>query len=423
MTHADTAAQPVVKSPARAQDNICLSIRMLIENARLRSYRSRDSAAVGTCGGLNFVKGYVIDEASHDVIIYGNGVQNRPPILFDDLCVCVQNVWHSERVRYVGQQYPFPFCSLDPRKGAMASVELAMRDVNPSRLENDGERRRMIQTLSEALGPQEVRVGGVPQDVRLAHVMVDADYHMKKVSQGHVAFPGVESCLRIGLDRQKHPLGLLASLGRIFSIKHSPQGSHMSRFWFHLEKDHPTFIATSGIVEIDKCAMVVLTERQVSARDGSLVDAGRDDPDAQAFAKSMSTQLRKGATCFREYADLENLYRLFALLKAIQYANAEKAIGLNLSPLMNYPPRRIVMPEALPALANIEMEVEQSPSAKGWYCSLVCGGVSMEVSLARAAFRATRDRWLEKTKLWIIRSRPDIRSLFWIARPVSQKER
>jgi hypothetical protein len=269
------------------------------------------------------------------------------------------------------------------------------------------------------LGPQEVRVGAVPKDVRLAHVMIDADYHMKKVSQGHVAFPGVKSCSRIGLDRQVHPPGLLASLGRIVGIKHSHQGSHMSRFWFHLDKDHPTFIGSSGIVEIDKCAMVVLTERQVSARDGSLVDGGGDDPDAQAFAKSMSTQLRKGATCFREYADLENLYRLFALLKAIQYANTENAVGLNLSPLMTYPPRRIEMPEALPALANIETEVEQTPSAKRWYCSLVCGGVSMEVSLARAAFRATRDRWLEKTKQRIIRSRPDGRSLFWIVRPVS----
>jgi Protein of unknown function (DUF1598) len=418
MTHVHTAAQPIVKSPGRAHDTICLSISMLIERARLGSYRSRDSAASETCGGLNFVKGYVLDEASHDVIIYGNSVPNRPPILFDDLCVCVQNVWHAERVHYVDQQYPFPFCSLDPRKGAMASVELAMRDVNPSRLEKDGERRQMIQMLSEALGPQEVRVGGVPKNVRLAQVMVDADYHMKKVSQGHVAFPGVKSCLHIGLDRQKHQSGLLASLGRIFSIKHSPQGSHMSRFWFHLEKDHPTFTSTSGIVEIDQCAMVVLTERQLSARDGSVVDGGGDDPGAQAFAKSMSTQLRKGATCFREYADLENLYRLFALLKAIQYANAEKSVGLNLQPLMNYPPRRIAIPEALPALANIEVEVEQTPNAKHWYCSLVCGGVSMEVSLARAAFGARRDKRLEKTKSWIIRSRPDRRSLFWVARPV-----
>jgi hypothetical protein len=144
----------------------------------------------------------------------------------------VQNIWHAERLRYVGHQYPYPFCSLDPQKGAMGSVNLVMRDVEASRLENDAERKRTIQRLAEALGPQQVRVGGVPRDVRLAHVMIDADYHMKKVSQGHLTLSGVQSCSRIGLERQKHP---------------------------------PTFVEASGIVEIENCAMVVLTERQVSA--------------------------------------------------------------------------------------------------------------------------------------------------------------
>jgi len=416
LSQAARAAESDLQAAANASDNLCISLRMLAEAARLGSSAGRDLAASATCYGLNFVRGYAIDGANDDIVLYGNRIEGRPPILLDDLCVCVQNVWHPDRFRYVGHQYPHPFCSLDPQKGAMASVEVAMREVESLDLEDDGQRKRTIHRLAEGLGPQEVRVGGIARDVRLAHVMIDADYHMKKVSQGHLTLPGVRSCPHIGLERQRRCPGLLARMGRIIGIKPSSKGSSMSRFWFHLDKKHPTFAEESGVVQIKNCAMVVLTERQVSASDGSLVDGGRDDPVAKAFAKSMSSQLRKGAAGAKAYADLENIYRLVSLLKKIQFDEAEVAVGLELGPLLDIRPQRIEMPDTLPALANIEMEIEETPQTKRWYCSLVCGGVSMDVSITRARFKASRDRRLVKTRESILRSRPNRRSIFWTSR-------
>lgn len=399
---------------AKGPENACLSLRMLAEKAN-----ASDGGAAATCYGLNYVKGYVIDEANHDIVLYGNNIESSPPLLFDDLCVCVQNIWNTERFNYLGHQYPYPFCSLDPQKGAMASVNLVMQGVDIERLEEDSERKRMSHRLAEALGPQEVRVGGIPRDVRIAHVMIDADYHMKKVSQGHLSLSGVQSCAQIGLKSQMQPQGLFASLCRLLGIGRSQKGSRMSRFWFHLDKNHPTFIQSTGIVEIENCSMVILTERQVSAHDGSLMDGGGDYPDAQAFAESLSTQLRRNAAGVTEYMDLENLYRLFALLKAIQFASAETIVGLELSPLLNHQPQRIYMPDALPALANIETETEETPQAKRWYSSLVCGGVSVDVSLTPARFNISHNGLIAKTKQMIMRSRPHGNAVFWTYCPIA----
>jgi len=241
--------------------------------------------------------------------------------------------------------------------------------------------------------------------------MTDADYHMKQVSQGLIALPAVRSCSRLGLERQRQQLGIVSWFGRMLGLARGSEGFRMSRFWFHLDKNHPTFLEGNGIVEIKGCAMVILTERQVSASDGTLIDAGGDDPDAKLFAEDMSRQLRTRATGVEQYEDLENIYRLFAVLKAVQFRRAEASLAL--APLLNYRPQRFSTPDALPALANVEAVVENSGRVRKFYSCLACGGVSVEVSLSGRSFRATAERRLGALKRIILHSRPNVRSLVW----------
>ena len=63
-----------------------------------------------------------------------------------------------------------------------------------------------FEVLREAVGPQKVLVGGVPTNSRHGHVMIDADYHMKRVSQGHVKVPDVTSAIDLSLNSDKAAL-------------------------------------------------------------------------------------------------------------------------------------------------------------------------------------------------------------------------
>jgi hypothetical protein len=398
---------------ANDSDMVCVSLRALCETARSGSLAIRSDPALDTCYGLNFILGYVIDHANRDIVLYGTNRQSRPAIQFDDLCVCELNVWNPERLRYVKEQFPCPFCSLDPRSGAMGAVDLVLENSRGLNLREVANRNLLIQKLTDALGPQQVRIGGISRDVRLAHVMIDADYHMKKVSQGHATVPGVLSVSRPRNEGQRTSNGIRDSLRKILGSGSQRNRSSMSRFWFHLDENHPRFLVADGIVNMNECAMIILTERQISAADGTLQDGGGEDPNALAFAAELSTQLRRGKTRVKEYEDLENLYRLFATLKAIQFREDDKLIALNLNAMLNHQPRCFEMPPALPALANVEVNVEEANNEVRVSSSMVCGGASMDVKLSAENFHRTSDRNLADTAQLILRSRRDRRASSW----------
>jgi len=401
------------EAPAIDGDTVCVSLRALSEKARSGSLAMRADSALAICYGLNFVEGYVIDEANKDIVLYGTNRASRPAIQFDDLCVCILNVWNPERTRYVGGQFPYPFCSLDPLAGAMAAVDEALADRRNLNLSELANRRILIQKLADALGPQQVRIGGISWHVRLAHVMIDADYHMKKVSQGHLIVPGVRSVSRLSIEGQRKSNGIGESFRKILGSRAHRNGASMSRFWFHLDKKHPLFLVADGIVSVERCAMIILTEKQISAADGTLQDGGGDDPNAQAFATELSAQLRLGQTAIREYEDLENLYRLYATLKAIQFRQDEALIALDLNPILNCQPNRIEMPTSLPALANVEADIQEGSNGRREYFTMVCGGASMEVILSNKHFQRSRNRELGSTAQLVLRSRPEKRASCW----------
>lgn len=384
------------------QDYFCVSLAALAEAARRGAWAIRADAPLATCFGLNYVSGYVIDPANHDVVLFGWHERSRPVIEFDDLCVCIQNVWHPDRMRYVDGQYPHPFCSLDPRPGAMPAASAAMRGIKIEELLDSNAKARAINALAGAVGPQEIEIGGISRDVRLAHVMVDADYHMKKVSQGHIRVGGVSSTSRLRFKRDRGSRRHMALFQNVLHAEGESDSANMSRFWFHVDHKQPFYQESQDIVEIHKCSLIVLTERQISAADGTLKDAGDHDPGAQAFADCLSQQLRSGATRVPEYEDLENLLRLQAVLKAFQFRSEGAVSGLQLSPFLNYQPRRIEMPLALPGLANIELVRD----GQGVHGSFVCGGVSMDISLTPAQFQTSRGDKLNQVRAQILASRP-----------------
>ena len=137
--------------------------------------------------------------------------------------------------------------------------------------------------ISQKWGDQKVVVGGVPGNSNIARVMLEADYHMKKISQGLDSLPFIESLLDIyidkamksGRDRESKPI--------------------MSRFWFKCDPNSPVFEYKDDIVRIDACNVIIQTEAQGATRDGRLYDSGDRNVESDKFAESFSRNFRKAA--------------------------------------------------------------------------------------------------------------------------------
>jgi hypothetical protein len=263
----------------------------------------RDSQALA---GLGWLEGYVLDPENADIILVGRRNPSRPHLHLDDLVAGMRSMWGG---------HDYPYCSLDPKADDVRRLNLLL--TGESGVTSLQQIRKLCEQVRQACGGQNVVVGGVPRNSRHAHVMVDADYHMKKVAQGHAHIPGIMSMI----DR---PLNEAIAAIRAGNSPPAAQIS-MARFWFHFADGHPTFRESEDIVWLDKASVVLLTERQRAAADGTLYDVPGDDPYTRGFAQDFSARLDDAAATASVYADLENLFRLQALLAAMHFRRAAES--------------------------------------------------------------------------------------------------
>ncbi|HIQ22532.1 MAG TPA: DUF1598 domain-containing protein [Planctomycetes bacterium] len=392
---AAASAGPLVERTAQAgpgpfaelppgTERVALSLRMLARQAAAADRPDRFlSKQVETLGGISYLEGYTLDERGPgDVVLFGHRSLARPALHLDDLVA---------NVRSIAEHRGYPRCSLDPRPAGIRAIQAALAG-EPTALAA-AQIPALVDRLAKALGPQQVVVEGVPRNSRHAHVMVDADYHMKKVSQGHVKLPDVDSYLQIACGGH----GAAVSAGLT-----------MSRFWFRLAPGAPQLEQDEGIVALTNAAVRVLTEKQQADAAGQLHDVGQDDPAAVAFAQQMSGRFSSLTSRVPAYAELENLFRLRALLLGMAQRGVLQAAGMSLDrflPSYAYRAER-PMPAALPGLAN--------HAISGSRVAVVCGGVSMQMQVTRASFHPAAGDWLFDLRRRIIFTRPSADALAWV---------
>jgi hypothetical protein len=348
---------------------ICLSLRVLIEEAK----KHPNNNDVKNLAGIGKLEGYIIDSNTNDIILFGRRSKQPSALTLDDLVVNLRNIWNKEL---------YPYCSLDPKKENILKTQKLMSECVA--VTSSEKMKKCFNKLKEAVGPQIVVVGGVPRNSHHAHTMIDADYHMKKVSQGLVKLNSIRSCLDIFLDE---------AVKQIKKTGEGPSmGASMSRFWFHIGEGEPVFQQGDGILYLSKCSVVVLTEKQKATADGELYDSNEEDPNAETFARELSEHFREVALIESSYANLEYLYRLHALLKAIYFQDEIEKTGLNINFFLRGYKYQMEskMPASLPGLANYKEYTSEETQGQMIYTytlfPMVCGGVDMEIPVSEAQF-------------------------------------
>jgi len=385
-------------APSYEGSYIAMSLRVLskkaAESLSPRAALPRDLATL--CGITKF-ESFLIDEGSQDVILLGKPVGGGSSLHLDDLVVAMRSIWRggTEAVS----------CSLDPRRENV----LAIQQINSQygKVETPEKGKRMIQQVKASWGPQTVRVGGVPKDSRYAHIMIDADYHLKKVSIGNLKISGVNSYLDMKISDAKERLAQ--------GEDKIPSGMSFNRFWFSVEKEFPLFTEDEGMVWIKACPIILFTEQQMGASSGELIDVNEDDPVAMAYAKAFSDAFPRSADQVAPYADLRNLYFLKALLESMRFRHAAERAGLNMDVLLSQYACKTAspMPDSMEGcVVNQEAFLKgKDGSTTYWFFPVTFGGVNMEMDVRERNFE--KDDKLKRVKTKVLQKRPSPDALFW----------
>jgi len=290
-------------------------------------------------GGLERVTHVFVDPDGHDVILAGPadriavdasgtfvGATSRRPLLsLEDMIVALRAI---DAAREGGMQ-----CSIDPNPEGIVKLQKFL-----ARQRTIGRDPQVVMRgMEEALGPQTVRVGGVPGDSRFARVLVAADYRMKRIGMG---------LDESGVDGLPSYLSLVPPGGR---------ASSLPRFWLEAEYDPIARDPDELAWRIDGRRMKCVSENDVAGREGIQRGAGRRDPVAERWCEAMTAHYDALAAKQPVFAELVNCVDMAVVAALIRGRQLDKRAGLDISLLLDakkLPMPSYSVPEEIPTVAT-----------------------------------------------------------------------
>lgn len=204
--------------------------------------------------------------------------------------------------------------SIDPTEKGARDYQRLMKSMQT---QNVSFNPQMSGELEKTMGDQVVSLTGVPQDSRLAQVLVAADYKMKRYSMGF----------------EKAPVADLPSVMEMAAKKNARLDA--PRFWMECNYQ-PVARSEDGTVwQIRGQGVKALTEESLFNRQGQKTTTGKSHPLAAEWAKGMTekfNQLAAAEPCFRE---LRNVFDLTVVAALISREGLIEKAGLNLQTILD----------------------------------------------------------------------------------------
>ncbi len=325
--------------------------------------------------GLVRVDDLFVFPDKHDLVIAGAGepfgadnpaepegtVTHRPVLQAEDLVTALRAVHGAKDGTIFG-------CSLDLAPGAQQMAEAVSRRMVGMSAAAQAE------ALQQALGPQVVRVLGVPADSRAALVMVTADYRLKRMAMGAEDLPGVGNALSSGIAA--------------------------NRVWFEPAYD-PLAVSADGLsYGISGPRLKVLAGAQEFAQGGATTAAS-------AFAHRISQKMPDVAARLPAVADMQNLTDLFLLASLIEHDHLDQKAGLDLSRLLNSAGADSFHPAHFPEPHTAQTVISDNGSA------IAEGGVLMNLALLNLPEKQPKADAFSALRAWPAES-------WFLARPAAK---
>lgn len=255
------------------------------------------SEAVRNLAGLQRIDYLIVSPETGDIVVAGpagnwkagtNGQvvavnSGRPVLQLDDFVTL-------SRVFAKGNYF---MCTIDPKQDQVAAVQKFANENSGGMTANSA--RKFTRELENQLGMQNVFVKGVPQDSRVASVIVEADYRMKEIGIGK----------RKGVRGMKSYFNLLTR-----SEQRSTSSMNALRWWMAAGYDAVTQSQDGKVFQFDGDAIDCLSEDQMVRANGQRIASGQSTGSNARFAELFTKHLPELAEVDPVFADLENIFDL-----------------------------------------------------------------------------------------------------------------
>ena len=290
---------------AEATDLRFISVRRLEEAVRER--REAGLPVVETMrnlGGLVRLRYVMVLDDEKDILIGGPAepwqydatgqpvgqITGRPTLQLDDLVTMLRTFSQSGSRGFM--------CSIDPRPEGMKAITDYVNKTSGNGVSNVN---KYTSTLQKKLGMQDVRLQGIPNDSRVARVIVEADYRMKMIGIGKLdGVEGIESFFEL--------------LPKV--LNSAPKKIDALRWWMTMKYDAILHNEDRTAFEFKGSSVLCQSENQLVTAQGKRVATGSAEPVNRMFAQKFTDNYEKLAARDLVFADLQNVFDL-ALVAAL----------------------------------------------------------------------------------------------------------
>jgi hypothetical protein len=211
----------------------------------------------------------------------------RPVVELADLAVALRAFPPRSKER------PFLGCTIDPPAEGLARLVEFQKTVPRSvpAQQRDAVAERMATGIAESLGQAEIRVFGISPRTHFAHVLVEADYRMK----------------RIGIGVEPPPVKMATFIDAVSA----PQQGMLQRWWFTPDYKCVRLSDDSLAAQLVGEGVQLLAEDKLIGPDGSLAAAGAAPNKAsELFTQAFTRKFPEIAKASPVYAQLRSLIDL-----------------------------------------------------------------------------------------------------------------
>ncbi|HID20927.1 MAG TPA: DUF1598 domain-containing protein, partial [Planctomycetaceae bacterium] len=191
-------------------------------------------------------------------------------------------------------------CSINPRQEGLRRLKAFVAQSQArGPLSAGAGVRAWVRQLQRRLGLQDIEIYGVPEESRVARVIVEADYRLKLIGIGKMRVPGVPSFFDL-LTLEEQRAATMDAL----------------RWWLTMKYDAVLHSPERDVFEIQGASVLCRSENQFITDQGKQVQTGKTEGANRLFAETFTNHYAELARHDLVFAELQNVFDL-ALVAAL----------------------------------------------------------------------------------------------------------
>jgi hypothetical protein len=314
------------------------------------------SEELALLGGLQQIRYVFVYPEERDIVLVGPAegwkmdargnivgvTTGRSVMLLDDLVVALRTAAGSAREGIA--------CSIDPTAEGMRQLR-----SHAAKLHEIGDPEQTAAGIEQALGRQQITVGGVPASSHLAAVLVAADYRMK----------------RLAMKFEPTPVSGLPSFLDMLTGSGQGMNTMLQRWWLEPKFDSVVKDAQGLAWEFQGAGVRCMTEQDALAAGASREHQGKSSPLAQRWADNMTRHYEALAVAEPVFGQLRNCMELAVVAALIEHEGLAAKAGCDLS---SFAADSMVKTVDLPVPRQVDSKVSMLQKGQKWIIS-ASGGV------------------------------------------------